>query len=356
MTRLQSLHFENFDRLSILRARRTDATESYMLKPVGANEVYERMEERSSAIKYVVGAMQPIDPTYTENTYREGERVRNQLEKSLCGQGIVCEFDYQGSVTNDTHIRAKSDIDLLTLHCAFVSLDPPQRVSSPYCGNPVEDLLELRRSSIRVLKEKFPEATVDSSGSKSVCIEGGSLRRKIDVVASNWCDTNEYRVTRLKRDRAIHVLDAHKLERLRNLPFLHNARLHDKDQRTNGGYRKAVRLLKSLKYDSQTEVRLSSYDIAAIVYAIDDQKLNVYKGMELLLLDHCKKHLDFLNDNKWYRDALFVPNGTRKIFCTEGASVTGLNDLQREVNRLNYEIENDLTRSFRNLAEARVEY
>lgn len=349
-------HFVTSNRIARLRARRTDPTEGYMFKSAGANEVYERMQESSSAVKYAVGAMQPIDPVYTENTYREGERVRNQLEKNLSAYSIVCDFEYQGSVTNDTHIRAKSDIDLLTLHCSFVSLEPPQKPSTPYRGNPVADLMTLRQASILVLKEKFPEALVDSSGSKSVGIEGGSLRRKIDVVASNWCDTNEYCRTRLKRDRAIHILDSHKRERIRNLPFLHNDRLHNKDQKTIGGYRKAVRLLKSLKYDSDAGVGISSYDIAAIVYSMTDQSLTVMKSMELILLDACKQHLDFLAGNQRYRESLYVPNETRKVFCSEGASLTGLNELRKEVDQLRHDIENDLSRSFRKLASARIEY
>lgn len=356
MTSIRGPHFPMLNRLHRMRARRVDPVEKYMLKAGGANEVYERMQESSSAIKYAIGAMQPIDPAYTENTYREGERVRNQLERNLGGYSLVCEFDYQGSVTNDTHIRAKSDIDLLTLHCAFVTLDPPQRASNPYQGNPLEDLLLLRGATIQVLKDKFPEATVDSNGSKSVCIEGGSLRRKIDVVASNWCDTCEYVRTGHKQYRGIHILDAHKKQRVRNLPFLHNDRLHSKDQRTIGGYRKAVRLLKSLKYDSDAGLDLSSYDIAAIVYAMTDESLMVMRGMELVLINTCKQHLDFLANNQPYRDSLDVPNGTRKIFCSGGATLAGLNQLRREVDSLQYDIENDLSRSFRKLSAARVEY
>lgn len=345
-------HFMPVDRLQRLRARRIESME----KSASLNEVYDRMSESSSAVKYAIGAMQPIDPTYTDNTYKEGERVRNQLAKNLDTYRIACDYDYQGSVTNDTHIRAKSDIDLLTLHCAFYSLDPPQKPAVPYHGDPVEDLMNLRAGSIRVLTEKFPEANVDYSGSKSVCIEGGSLRRKIDVVASNWRDTNEYALSGLKRDRGIDILDSHKRIRLANLPFLHNDRIHNKDQRTMGGLRKAIRLLKSLKYDSDDGVELSSYDIAAIVYAMEDRALYVSQGMELLLLERCKHHLDHLADDQHHRESLEVPNGTRKIFCSEGASLSGLSDLQREVDRLRYEIENDLSRSFRKLAEARIEY
>ena len=355
MATFHQSHFQATGRLAKLRERRTDALEAGMMKAAGANEIYERMQESSSAIKYAVGAMQPIDPEYTKNTYGEGERVRNQLQKNLEPDGVVCDYEYQGSVTNDTHIRAKSDIDLLTLHCRFVSIERPQVPSFPYEGNPVADLMDLRRRSIRILDSKFPAAAV-SAGSKSVKITGGSLRREIDVVASNWRDTNEYARTGLKRDRGIHILDAEKQIRLANLPFLHNDRIDNKDSMTLGGLRKAARLLKSLRYDSNDGVDLSSYDIAAIAYTMDNDKLITLKGQELALVANCKQHLDFLAANPLYRNSLDVPNGTRKIFGEDGAKKSGLDDLRREVDQLLYEIENDLSRSFRKLASARVEY
>lgn len=85
----------------------------------------------------------------------------------------------------------------------LLSLEPPQPVSNTYQGDPVADLMDLRQRSIQILTRRFPEAEVDSSGAKSVSIEGGSLRRKIDVVSSNWRDTNEYARSGLKRDRAM---------------------------------------------------------------------------------------------------------------------------------------------------------
>ena len=338
------------NRLDRLRARRIERYE----KQATLNEVYdsERLRGEGTAVKYAIGAMQPIDAQYTQNTYREGDRVKNQLEKA----SLACDYEYQGSVTSDTHIRARSDIDLLTLTYRFVTVDAPGPVSNPYRGNAIDDLIALRRDSISVLREKFPEATVDSSGAKSGCIEGGSLRRKIDVVSSNWRNTVKYDVTGLQRDRGVDVLDSKTRTRVRNLPFLNNDRIHTKDERVQGGLRKAIRLLKSLRYDSSRGVDLSSYDIAAIAYRMDDAQLTVYRGTDLLLVERCKQHLDFLAANALYRGSLYVPNETRKIFCTEGASLNGLNQLRAEVDQLLVEITNDLNRSFRKLAAARIEY
>jgi len=85
------------------------------------NEVYSRLNE-SESIKYAIGSMQPIDPEYTQNTYKEGDRVKSHLNDKLPDRGINPDFRYQGSVTSDTHIKSHSDIDLLVIHDAFIGL------------------------------------------------------------------------------------------------------------------------------------------------------------------------------------------------------------------------------------------
>lgn len=127
--------------------------------------------QQSEAVRYVVGAMQPIDSEYTKNTYEQADRVINQLKKGLKSS---CSYDFQGSVTNNTHIKARSDIDVLLLTDKFFTLEPPQQPASRYQGDVLQDLLDLRTDAASVLRAAFPEATVDSGGSKSISIEGGS--------------------------------------------------------------------------------------------------------------------------------------------------------------------------------------
>lgn len=107
-------------RLDKLRARRIEEPIVFDAAARLPNEVYTRIAQTDS-VKYVVGAMQPIDPRYTKNTYAAAERVWNQLDSHLT---IGCDREYQGSVTNDTHIKAKSDIDVLLLIQHFVTLEP----------------------------------------------------------------------------------------------------------------------------------------------------------------------------------------------------------------------------------------
>ena len=72
-------------------------------------EVYAGLDE-DDAVKYLVGAMEPIDPAYTRKTFEEGDRVKNQIITGLGGNGLSAEYEYQGSSVKNTHIRAYSDL------------------------------------------------------------------------------------------------------------------------------------------------------------------------------------------------------------------------------------------------------
>src|SRR5690348_11722485 len=134
-------------RLERLQARRLDPT----VLSKGLYEAYAKMTQ-SEAVQYAIGAMQPVEPEYTQNTVDQGDRVKNQLITRLAEP---CEYRYQGSVTNNTHIRARSDIDLLVLTEKFTVLEPPQQATYPYQGDPLQDLKALRTDIINSLRAAF---------------------------------------------------------------------------------------------------------------------------------------------------------------------------------------------------------
>lgn len=335
-------------RLDRLQARRTDA---FVTNARLQNEVYRHILQ-SESVRYAIGAMQPIDPEYTRNTYQEGDRIRNQLEKRLAE---TCDFEYQGSVTNETHIKARSDIDLLVITGKFWTLEPPQQSSCPYPGDPIADLKSLRRDAKICLTTAFPEAEIDDSGAKSIRIEGGSLRRKVDVVPANWFDTNDYKKKGNRIFRGVQILDVKAGIRIKNTPFLHNAWIEYKDSQASGRLRMAARLMKSLKYDAEA-VDLSSYDIVSLVYNISNDLLSVPSGQELMLVDVCREFCRQLETNQRIRDSLDVPDGHRKIFAQGHATLKGLSSLRNELDILTRDILSENSRSFRRLAEARVDY
>jgi hypothetical protein len=141
-----------------------------------------------------------------------------------------------------------------------------------------------------------------------------------------------------------------------NLPFLHNAYINNKDSKVNGSLRKAIRLLKSLLYDADDTNGLSSYDIASLIWNAPDRLLAYDHGQELQLIQSIQGYLLNVDQNENYRNSIKVPNNTRLIFCSEGATVAELRVVIRHLASLIHEIEMGLQRSFKKLAEARVEY
>ena len=128
-------------RLDKLRARRLDP----LTKVAGMREAYARIVGEDDAVKYAIGAMQPIDPAYNSRTVEERSRVESQLSSGFWSAGLGVEFDYQGSVTNDTNIKAFSDVDLLTIESRWTVIQYPNVPPSPYTGDPIKDLRQIRR-------------------------------------------------------------------------------------------------------------------------------------------------------------------------------------------------------------------
>lgn len=281
--------------------------------------------------KYMVDAMSPIDAEFTENTFAEGERVRNQLEKNLA---VAAEFEFQGSVTNDTHIRRHSDIDLLVLHSGFYSVDDGVTPvpSKPYAEG-LAELLSMRTDAAQILKDEFPEVNVNDDPGKSIALEGGSLRRKIDVVIGNWWNTELWKQYNVKMARGVSILNSKVPTTIKNKPFWHNYEIDTKDNKT-GGLRKVIRLLKTLKYDADPELSMSSYDVAALGWNMSEAALTVGENAYLELARNARSELKRFIDNEALRNSLNVPNGTRKVFCPEGATLDGLNALHRELDEL----------------------
>lgn len=318
-------------------------------------EVYSQVQEDSS-VQYLVGAMQPVEASYTQNTIGEADRVYNQIQQGLARQGISAEKGYQGSVTKNTHILAHSDIDLLVIERRFEDWERPQVPPNPYQGDPLADLQQLRSITISTLKTAFWAAIVDDKPTKCVRISGGSLSRTVDVVPCNLWRTNAYASTGDLNHRGIAILDTSVPERQWDQPFLHGAYLQVKDERTSGNTKALIRLLKSLKYDSEGRCDMSSYDIESIVYAIPDTKMAWSIGDEILLAVACKDWLATLETDAALRNGLDVPDGKRKVFATGKATLAQLTALRKELQGLLEDIENGLRQSARRLNDAKVRW
>jgi hypothetical protein len=301
--------------------------------------------------------MQELEAKYTKISFQEGGRVRGQLETALSNANIPVTFEYQGSVPLNIHIRFASDIDLLVLHAGFVTVDWTGPRAQTYntltgsAGNVLINMLALRQECESILEQKFPAVTVDKAGAKSISLSGGSLQRKVDVVPSHWHDTAAFQQSNAKHDREVKILNKDEYALISNRPFLHMQRIEEKDQSTNGGTKKVIRLLKNLKKDSLHDIRLTSYDIAALVWHFKNDTLLKPYYLELSLVVEVQKHLQFLVENPSVAKILDVPDLSRKIIDTP-EKLLSLQKLKSEIDELAIDIAREISPLFVSSQEA----
>jgi hypothetical protein len=231
--------------------------------------------------RYAIGVMQPVGAKYTQVSEQTGEKVANQLRDRLAKAGINAEFELQGSVPLNVHIKRVSDVDVLAITTSFKTYHPQgARALQGEYRNPSSRTAEGVLSELRLQVETdlvaaFPAATVDKSGAKAVKVSGGSLPRSVDV---------------------------------------HIDRVATRCDTTHGGLRKSIRLCKSVKADSDRDIQLSSFDIAAIMYHADMSALRVGQFADLAVLAETQRHLDALWQDPLRAGQLRVPDGSRLIF------------------------------------------
>ncbi|KQX96858.1 hypothetical protein ASD28_17355 [Massilia sp. Root133] len=336
-------------RLSQLRARR-DGTDRMAIDESVRNEVLakslypsvEPWEKRGKNdqphTRYAIGAMQPVNSTYTRISRETADRVANQLSSRLAKAGITAEFRLQGSVPLDVHIRRVSDVDLLVIdlsHLVYQTTGVRARNGTykPATSTSALVLSRLRQQVEADLPDAFPAATVDVEGAKAVKISGGSLPRSVDVVPAHWFDTVDYQATGQEVDRGVYIYNKNTGETIDNLPFLHIARVAARCDSIRGGLRKAIRLCKSVKADSDRDITLPSYDIAATMYHSDMAALWWGQHNDLAVLAETQRFLDLLARNDDLAKSLVVPDGSRKIF-NSAEKLSGLLRLSIELDEL----------------------
>ena len=311
-----------------------------------SEEPWQTRADAKPYTRYTLGAMQEVGQDYTRISVETAQRVQRQLDAALSSAGFSVDFRLQGSVPLNVHIRGISDVDLLNLDTGFFTYDRigvrSQRgqYTNPTAKTSLGVLFLLRAEAEKILKEKFPAATVDTSGGKAIKIFGGSLARPVDVVPSHWHDTAAFQASGEEHDRGVTILDKKTSQTVDNLPFLHIKLIENQDALAIGGLRKAIRLCKNVKSDAEeegTKIELPSFDIASVMYHANLQALQSGRIYELAVLAETQRHLDFLARNIEYAKTLKVPDGSRQIFDST-AKLQGLINLSIEMNDLAREV------------------
>lgn len=327
------------------KAFRANVEDSILQEAVSRFDV-EEFEKRTSsnALKYALGAMQEVEQRYTQISFGEANRVINQLKSDFHSRGKSIDTELQGSLPLNVHLRRVSDVDILVLPTWYWSYAVTGVDSANYSvssDNKKDVVLELRRDCRNILEVAYPQATVDDRGSKCITISGGSLRRDVDVVPAIWFDTVEYQKEKHKAYRAVQVYDKRAEVFNENKPFMVKALVDYKDNLTQSGCKKSIRLLKTLKVDADIDINFSSFNIMSIVYRMEDWRLNYSRFSEGALLVSIRDWLNELNANMTKLRSLQVVDGSRKIILNNNDE-TAFQQLRAEVNDLIDQIGKDL--------------
>lgn len=320
-----------------------DSVGSAEVKDFEKSRQYLDLKE-SSAVKYVIGAMSPVARNYTEQIISNRNSIEKTLKEMNNSEYKDCklEFEYQGSVSNNTHIKRNSDVDLLVICNYFITLEHGLPCPNPYQGVPEDDLLILRNNCVKKLNGMTPKLNIDNSGAKSVKVSGGHLVVNVDVVPANWFETKESYESKQKVDRGIMVLDKNKMKRITNYPFKFNALLAEKDGKTAGVLKQAIRLLKNVKVDAEKvlgkEIEFSSYGIASLLYDLDDKEYHIGYS-PLMLVDVVYKQICRYTSEEKLK-GLTDPLGIE--LNVKNNTVEGLRELQSAMQSLKNTLENEV--------------
>lgn len=316
-------------------------------------ENWERRATDQPSTRYALGAMQAVEKRYTEKSIETAMRVSKQLERGL---SMNVDFRLQGSVPLDVHIRGVSDVDLLTLAGSFLTYAPGGALARAgwYTSanrSAVDVLVELREEAESVLTAAYPAVDVDCSGGKAIAMSGGSLDRPVDVVPSLWHDNVEYQSGRREHQRGVSILDKNVPKIIENSPFLHIHRVNEADGAAGGGLKKAIRLAKNVKNDTEDEkaaLKLPSFDIAALLYHADQAALTAGLQSELAILAETQRFFDWCWNNQTAARQLRTPDGTRTILNYDD-KMDGLRAISLELDALADAVAREQSSLIRNL-------
>lgn len=293
--RLTNLQNRKFDR---------ELKESLISKSFSARDIPDN-------VKYLVESMRPIDQKYNSKTFDAANRVQKHLQ-----EGFNLHFNRvyrtQGSVKTATNIKVHSDIDLLTIIDKYFY--PEISNGNTYtASDPHDDIRELRKQATKILKDTYDE--VDDSHDKSISIINKSLNRKVDIVFGFWYNSQKYEESKAERSdeyyRGIYLYKFPNGPKERDYPFAHIYQVNSKGDTTADGSRRGIRLLKTLRADSDTELKsLKSFQLTTIVHSVENKNLIYSPGNELSIAKAMSDEMQKLIQDPTYRKSIKSPNGT----------------------------------------------
>lgn len=310
-------------------------------------------------LEYIKLSMQGVGKEYTDKSIQAGEAVKNHLSSVLS----FVNYEYQGSVMTNTHIKGNSDIDLLVISnksyffdydiglkykeaISYFNLNETQkqRVSThlnatSYSGDTLQDLRNNRIESESKLK--FVYTIFNNAKAKCIQITNQNLHRDVDIVIASWHKTFEGIKEASNKKNKIKIYDYHQHELGRvESPFISIELINSKDSRVNGRLKKMIRFIKTIKADSDVDINISSFDINAICYNIPEYKYQdkiYYELVKVIYDEFCK----IITDEN-YRNTIKSVDGSESIFYGKEDKMSRLQQIVIEIDQLRKDLDKNI--------------
>lgn len=277
--------------LENIKSRRYDeATRAHVLSPAFEDQ------QLATCVRYALEAMQEVDTAYAYKVYANTRRIHEHISKELMVRNIKAQVRYQGALRTETHIRLYGEVDML-----FVMEE-----------NASHKDVFLLGQVLREIVTKQNHHTVDYSDGVRIRILTQKPVCRINLIPCAWINNAQYTETRHEIYRGIVVYNFKDKTRKKHLPFLNMGRISSKDMVTEGGYKRVIRLLKSLSTD--LSIALNSYELTSLIYHMPDEQLMADRYHELSILPHVSKYIGGLVTDKQAFELLLSPSDKELVF------------------------------------------
>lgn len=245
--------------------------------------------------------------TMSSQTYSS---IKNCIDSINWNNDISYEIYLQGSYKNSTNIFGESDVDIVV---EFTSIFSSNTSNLDLVGKEVYNNLpdakytldSFKSAIVEKLKSNYGEQNV-IVGPKAIQINGNGSRLKADVVI---CNTYKYYLpnnnqTNLPCIKGILFVNTENYEKIINYPKKHydNGVAKNTTERTNGNYKKIVRIFRNIKaYLVNNKIieskQAPSYFIECLLFNIDDNNYKSSSNRECVINVLNQIITDFKNGN-----------------------------------------------------------
>lgn len=248
------------------------------------------------------------------NAQKTHESIRHALESSSALEGVSYKVFLQGSYKNDTNIRGDSDVDaVVLLKDVFYHNLPPYDVRRQLFQPSTYSWHHFRNDVLKALRGYYGSLKVEE-GSKAFKVQTPYLRADVVVSARYlYYDLSSSNPNDYEPGITFWTSEGRQVI---NFPEQHYQNGVEKNRRTEGNYKKVVRIFKNARSylaDSGMLARgvAPSYFLECLLYNVPD---DIYKGTFSEVFPNIVRYLySALNDNQRIR-AFVCQNGLVALF------------------------------------------